>query len=393
MGLLFGIVIGLFVLIFLVAVHELGHAVVARRNGVVVKEFGIGFPPKAFSKKIKKSWLGKDVEYSWNWLPLGGFVRLKGEYDSADKKGDYGAAGYWAKTKILFAGVAINWLVAALLLTVLAWVGLPKILQNQFTVPGDTKVVTVQPAEIAIVKIKEGSAAYEAGLKPGDIVRSVGQQTIRSNSQVAEALQGQGGKAVPITVVRGGESHTVTAQIEKPQSGEPVVLGVSIAESRAREVLYASWSAPIVGIGTTVQLTGATLQGLGDMVVKLTTGVADRFSGDEAVRKQGNEKIDEVTNGVAGPVGILGVIFPEMSQAGIRATVFLVAIISLSLAVMNALPIPALDGGRWAVMTIFKLRKKVLTREKEESIQAIGMLILLGLILLITIADIGKVLR
>ena len=76
----------------------------ARRNGVVVEEFGIGFPPKAWGKKLKRSILGNNVLFSLNWLPLGGFVKLQGEYDSASKKGDYGAATYWQKTKILLAG-------------------------------------------------------------------------------------------------------------------------------------------------------------------------------------------------------------------------------------------------------------------------------------------------
>src|ERR671932_429125 len=135
MELLFGIILGLLILVLLVVVHELGHAIAARRNGVVVEEFGIGFPPRAWAKKLRNG-----VHFSLNWLPLGGFVKLQGEHDAADKKGDYGAATYWQKTKILLAGVVINWLVAAGILTVLAWVGLPKILPNQFSIPGDTTI-------------------------------------------------------------------------------------------------------------------------------------------------------------------------------------------------------------------------------------------------------------
>lgn len=108
--LLLGILIGLIVLVILVTVHELGHAIVARRNGVVVEEFGIGFPPKAWGKKLKNG-----ILLTLNWLPLGGFVKLQGEHDAASKKGDYGAATFWQKTKILLAGVVINWLVAVLL--------------------------------------------------------------------------------------------------------------------------------------------------------------------------------------------------------------------------------------------------------------------------------------
>jgi len=122
MQLVLEIIGGLLILVFLVVVHELGHAIVARRNGVVVEEFGIGFPPRAWSKKLKNG-----VVFSLNWLPLGGFVRMQGENDAADKKGDYGAATFGQKTRILLAGVLINWLVAAILLTILAITGLPKI--------------------------------------------------------------------------------------------------------------------------------------------------------------------------------------------------------------------------------------------------------------------------
>ena len=90
--LLIGILTGLIILVALVVIHELGHGIVARRNGVVVEEFGIGFPPRAWGKKIKNSVLGKNVLISLNWLPLGGFVKLQGEHDSATGKGDYGAA-------------------------------------------------------------------------------------------------------------------------------------------------------------------------------------------------------------------------------------------------------------------------------------------------------------
>ena len=94
MTLLLGIIIGILALTLLVVVHELGHAIAARRNKVVVEEFGIGFPPLAWGKKIKNSILGKNVLFSINWLPLGGFVKLQGEHDAASKKGDYGAASF-----------------------------------------------------------------------------------------------------------------------------------------------------------------------------------------------------------------------------------------------------------------------------------------------------------
>ena len=130
-----GILVGRIILVLWVVVHELGHAIVARRNGVVVEEFGIGFPPAAKKWRPKKSFLGKNVVFSRNWLPLGGFVKLKGEYDSAEGAGTYGGATFWVKTKILLAGVMMNWLTAVVLFMILALVGMPKILPQQVVLP------------------------------------------------------------------------------------------------------------------------------------------------------------------------------------------------------------------------------------------------------------------
>jgi regulator of sigma E protease len=120
------------------------------------------------------------------------------------------------------------------------------------------------------------------------------------------------------------------------------------------------------------------------------SGIFLQFSPNETTRDQANANLQEVSESVAGPVGILGTIFPQAEKAGLTQIVFLTAIISLTLAVMNALPIPALDGGRWFVTALFKLLKKPLTKEREEKIQTTGFLILIGLVVLVTIADVTK---
>ena len=375
--LLMGILTGLIVLVVLIVVHELGHAIVARRNGVVVEEFGIGFPPKAWGKKLKNG-----VLFTLNWLPLGGFVRLKGEHDSATGKGTYGAASFWVKTKILLAGVVMNWLVAAAILTVLAVVGLPKVVPNQFVMNGDGRVET---SAVSLVRIVEGSAAEKAGFQADDAIVSINDTLIESSTDFIAMTRQNAGETVKVTYERDDQTYTTPVAL-----GDNVDKGVFGAVVGQSEKIYATWSAPIVGIVTTGQLSWETLQGLGGLVGKLATGTVQQFSGNEQTRAEAQAKLDEVSNSVAGPIGILGVIFPSAQAQGFGQIVLLTAVISLTLAVMNILPIPALDGGRWWTMAIFRVFGKKLTKEREETIQGIGMLVLFGLIILITVSDVLK---
>lgn len=382
--LLLGIIVGIIALTVLVVLHELGHAIVARRNGVTVEEFGVGFPPRAWGKKLKKSFIGKNVLFSINWLPLGGFVKLKGEYDSADKKGDYGASTFWVKTKILLAGVAVNWLTAAFLFTVLALFGLPKVIPNQFTVPSDTKVVN-QPVQLA--SISNEYPADKAGLQSRDkIVRFAGQAVETPEAFIAMTKKYQG-KAVEVIYSRGGSEGTAVVQLKKD---EKIIFGASLIQlSETRS----TWSAPIVGVGVTMQMTWETLKGVGSLLGSLATGVVQQLSPDQKVRESGAKEVGVVRDSVAGPVGIFGILFPAAQESGLTQMVLLIAFISLGLAIMNALPIPALDGGRWFTMATFRVLKKELTREREEKIQTIGFMVLMALVVLVTIADVGKLIK
>lgn len=375
--LIIGILTGLIVLVLLVVVHELGHAIVARRNGVVVEEFGVGFPPRAWSRKLKNG-----ILLTLNWLPLGGFVRLKGEHDEATGKGTYGAATFWQKTKILLAGVVMNWLVAALLFTVLAWVGLPKIIPHQFALAADSRIETSQ---VTLGSIVPGSAAERSGFERGDVIVAANGQEIGTGNDFIEATKERAGQEVAISYLRDGQEQTRQVQLGiDPSEG---VFGAAVGH---RETIHATWSAPIVGVATTAQLSWEVVSGLGDIIGKLASGVTQQFSSNEQTRQQAQQNLTEVSNSVAGPIGILGVIFPSAQEQGLLQIVLLTAVISLTLAVMNALPIPALDGGRWWTMAIFKALKKKLTRDREETIQSIGFLVLLGLIILITVSDVAK---
>lgn len=371
---------GLLILMFLVIIHELGHAIVARRNGVNVKEFGIGFPPKFASVVLKNK-----ILLSLNWLPLGGFVKLQGENDEASKKGDYGAAPLWVKTKILLAGVGMNWLFAMFVFTVLAVIGMPKVIPNQFTVASDTKEVQT-PLKVTFVS--QGSPAEKIGLKVNDRILTVADKKIIQPDDLVGITDQNQGKRVEVKYLRDGQTFAVYVQLRYKPHAEKGVLGVATSSQIVR---YSTWSAPIVGVGTTVQFSAMTLQGLGDLIGKLSSGIASQLSGDKAEREKGSQEISAAGNSVGGPLSIVGVFFPAAQNAGTSTLLFLTAIISLTLAVMNILPIPALDGGRLFLTLLFRAIKKPLTKDLEDSIVGYSFMALMGLVVIITIADVFKI--
>ncbi len=381
----FAILAGLLILTFLVVIHELGHGIIARRNGVTVEEFGVGFPPRAKGWKKAKSFLGKNVEYTLNWLPLGGFVKLQGEHDEdGGKPGDFGRASFWAKTKIMFAGVAVNWAAAILLLTGLALVGVPKLIDNQFTVASDTTTTYEAPV---LNFVEDGSPASEAGLKSGDTLVTVAGQPLESASQLSELTAANKGKPIVITYTRDGQEQATTAVLRAENANSKGYLG---AAAYQREWYRATWSAPIVGVGLTAQLSWLTLQGIGDMASNFFTGLVEKLNPSQEVRQKADEKIAAAGENVAGPVGLIGVILPGLIKAGPQYVVLITAVISLSLAVLNSLPIPGLDGGRWTLIAVYRALRRPLKKEREEQIVGYGMMFLMGLFVLITVADVGK---
>lgn len=386
MGILFGVIVGLIVLTIIVVIHELGHAIAARRNGVEVEEFGIGFPPRAAGKKIKKSFLGKNVLYSINWLPLGGFVKMRGENDADRRPGAFGSASFWQKTKILLAGVVMNWLTAIVLLTVLSVFGIPKVLDNQFTVANDT---IIEKSQVELAFVQEGSPADLSGLEVGDKVLSFAGSPVDSTDQLYDLTEQNAGKAVEVLTQRGEQEISQATEVIL-RSEENKAEGYLGAIPQQREVLRATWSAPIVGVGLTSQLTVMTFQGLGDTLVNFGQGLFQKISLDEKVRDEGGKNLEQAGANVAGPVGLLGMILPGVVQSGLPFVVLIMAIISVSLAVLNVLPIPALDGGRWFVTALYRALKRPLTPEVEERIHGTGFMLLMGLFVLITIVDIGK---
>ncbi len=405
MNIVFGIIIGLLILMFLVVAHEFGHFIMARRNGVKVNEFGIGFPPRAIAwvkkevevdgqKKLKwvripkADWTKKqeNLVFSINWLPIGGFCSMDGESAADKRKGTFGAASFWSKTKILFGGVVMNWLVAFVILTVLAWTGMPQFLENQFRINSDARE-EFKGSSIVVADVMKDSPAAKAGFQKDDIILKAGDVEVRQATDVTNYGTAHAGEEATYLIQRGEEQKELKAQLNSADSD--YVLGVQMA-GYGQVFVHSTWSAPIVGAGLTVQLTGETFKGLGQLVWNLVSGVARQFSSNDEVREAGKVDIGSAGESVSGPIGIVGTIFPAFAQAGLPNLAFLTALISVSLACMNVLPIPALDGGRWLLIAIYKLRHKKLSKETEEKIVSRAFMVLLALIVIITALDIIK---
>jgi regulator of sigma E protease len=382
------LILGLLLFVGLVVVHEWGHFIVARRNGIDVEEFGIGFPPRAWSRKMKDGW-----EFSLNWLPLGGFVKMKGEHDADRRPGTFGAASTSAKAKVMLAGVGMNLLTAYVLFIILALFGMPKIItpqqfnENQFTVASDTKTKVE-------MFVDQGSPAAKAGIKDRDIPVSIGltpqnQQPITSADRLSELTNEFQGKKVYITLKRGGEAKTVNAtllsdkQVEaSKKAGDPKGhLGVAPSE-----YLRNTWSSPIVAAVFEVQLTKVTLQSLGKALHGLGSTIAGVSTHNTQARQKGQT---EATSQVSGPLGIFFILKQGASE-GLLFIIFIIAIISLTLAIMNVLPIPALDGGRFFLIMGFRAFRRPLLKRTEELVNLIGFAVLMVLFVLITIVDVKR---
>lgn len=382
------LIIGIILFIGLIIVHELGHFIVARKNGVEAEEFGIFFPPSIYKRRMKNGAI-----FSLNLLPLGGFVKLKGEHDSDMEKGSYGAANLWVKTKIMAAGVFMNLITGVILLMILAWIGLPQIIPTQFSVAGGSRATK---QEVLVTSVEPHSPASTIGLKTDNKILELGSpghpKNVTSIPDLQMLTKEYAGKRVEVVYVSNGTQYQKTVKLQSQavvtaslKTNNPKgYLGISLAALTLHA--YKWWAGPVEAVGLTWQVIklsfiglGHALQGLGQIIAGLVTGnTVARQHGQAIASKQ-----------VAGPVGIF-IILKDGSILGYQYMLFIIAIVSLTLAIMNILPIPALDGGRLWMTLISRAFGKPLSAHLEEVINGVGMLILLTLIVLITIVDVHR---
>ncbi len=369
------LILGLFMFVGLVVVHELGHFLAARRSGVEVEEFGVGFPPRAKVLTIKKG-----TVFTINWLPLGGFVKLKGENDADKTKGSYGAATLKNKVFIMVAGVGMNLATAFLILTFLALVGIPKLIDDQYTIKNDTKIVRQQ---VLVGFVEPDSPAQKAGLQLRDVVESVGptigtQSKVTSLENFPKQTKELAGQKVTLVYSRKSVTKSVdlqlrsVAEVESSKNSQNPKGYVGIAPTEY-SLQRSTWSAPIVAAGLIEQFSVLTLKGLGSAISNL-------FQGNTAVASEQ----------VSGPIGIF-VLIKDGSLLGYQFVLMIMAVISLTLAIMNILPIPALDGGRLFVTLIYRAIRKPLNPKTEDRIHGLGFVGLMLLFAMITVVDIRRI--
>lgn len=366
------LLIFLVVLVVLIVVHELGHFFVAKWSGMHVEEFGIGYPPRAWGKKIG------DTVYSINWLPLGGFVKIQGEDGEELKEGEvstkvpgksFGDKSHFKQILVLVAGVAMNLVLAYILLSSILAIGLPRALS-------DENISRAPDATLTVAGVLPGSPAGTAEILAGDkIVKAyAGLRDFEGTDATAftEFIAAtEPGEPVALELMRGDETILISAI---PTTGivtsEPdrAALGVSLAV--VGTVPLSIPEAFVEGLSYTWQLTKLTTLGLIDFFGSIFTFSADLSQ-------------------VSGPVGIATTV-GDASRDGIVSLLFITALISINLAIINLLPIPALDGGRLLFVIIEMVIRRPIPPQYTMYVNAAGFAFLLLLMLVVTISDVSK---
>ena len=353
------LIVFIIILSVLVLVHELGHFYTARKLGVKVEEFGIGFPPKATGIKSKKT----GITYSINWLPLGGFVKIKGEDgEHRQDKDSFSYQKIWKRIVIVSAGVFMNFVLACVLLSIGFMIGAPQIVET------DIDNGQLKNPQIQVYEVLEDSPAMEIGLKAGDSILQVNDTKIDSTDILRDSLKDKQDEELNLKIKRLDEEKEFAITPIYYEDLESAGIGVSVVKTAV--VSYPWYKSIWLGAKSGVLMTGQIVKGLAIIVKNLVT--------------TGKAGLD-----VAGPVGI-AVLTGQFTRMGVTYVIQFAALLSINLMIINFLPIPALDGGRVLFLIIEKLRGKPIKQRVENLIHTIGFALLILLIIIITGRDIFK---
>lgn len=325
-------------LVLLIVAHEIGHFLAAKAYRLFVHEFGFGFPPRLWGRKVG------ETEYTVNALPLGGFVRIAGEDDDGDGKIPAERLlmnqSPWRRVVVIGAGVAVNAVLAWVLLSIVFAIGTPRV--------------------VVITAVEDGSPAAAAGIVANDLVLGYA-----STQAFAEAARSRAGATFSFDVRRGSEQVRVETAPRVPDDAHPGALGVSLVEGGIERSPL--WRAPWDGLKAAASLAVATVAGFWDLVANLFRGT--------------------VPSDVVGPVGIVTTA-GQVSSVGLVYLVQMLAVISVNLAVLNLLPVPALDGGKLYLTVVEAITGRKMPRWLEIRLTAVTFVLLIGLMLLLTARDV-----
>jgi len=359
------------VLVILVLVHEFGHFVVAKRAGITVQEFGVGFPPRIASVV----WHG--TRYSLNWIPLGGFVKMLGEDGEveADKmrqrglsdaaidkamSGAFNRKPIWVRMVVLLAGVAMNFLLAAALFAVA--LGLPG---QQGRGP------------LTVTEVQADSPAVAAGLRVGDQIIAADDRTFPISRELTAYVRSRAGHEVELTVRRGGREMAlpVTPRALTPSDEARGLGAVGFSyEPESYVEIPPQASGPLAAAWEGLRVAG-------ELALKIPGGLAEAVGGLLGLTPDAGTAVGPI--GIAEETGrVLGA--PLVSQ------LIFVGILSVNLAVLNVLPFPPLDGGRIAVVAVEAVRRRRLPAEREALVYLTGFMVLIVLVILISIRDVAN---
>jgi regulator of sigma E protease len=362
------IVIFIIILLVLVIVHEFGHFFTAKRFGIRVDEFGFGFPPKLFG--IRKG----ETEYTFNLLPLGGFVRIFGENpDEENISGPDAGRSFvnkppWQQAIVLFAGVFANFLLAWLLFSIGFMSGLPTSLGSE---PAGYQL---QNINLVVISVLPKSPAETAGLKAGDKIVSIHSgnlsTTYISPETVKSFVLGSGGKEIDMEYVRGKNPEINLVKITPTKNKTDGKLEIGISMDQVGMVKLALFPALWQGLRLDWFMTKSTAVGLYTLI-------------KEGIQGKGNFAA------VTGPVGMVGIV-GDAYQFGFVYLLSFAALISVNLAIINLLPFPALDGGRLFFLLIEKIKGSRINPKFTNMANMLGFSVLILLMLIITYHDVIK---
>jgi regulator of sigma E protease len=370
---LFTILIFIIILGLLVFVHEAGHFLVAIWNGIKAEEFGFGFPPRAFgfykdetTGKYRLIWGSKDVQskntlFSMNWLPLGGFVRIKGEDGQSQGPDSFAGKSAWIRVKVLGAGVFMNFIFAWLLVSIVLMIGFPQAIDS--TNRGD-----YANTKIYITNVLPNTPAAQMGIMAGDQVVSLDGIAMMSLEQVSKTIKEKQGMEVVIEVNRLGKVLDLRGTPRVVHPDNEGALGIGFTETAI--VKFGFFRAFYEGALNTFEMTKQILFAIGRMVGMLFGGT-------------------KVAVDVTGPVGIV-YMTKQMSDLGFVYLLQFAAILSINLGIVNILPFPALDGGRIFFILLEKLKGRPVTQKVEMALHQIGFMLLLLLMAIITVRDFSQ---